>query len=90
MGVRFSLLFEGVPFLLGHGLAEDKDVNNPLVVENPCSDQSIDPDNCESSNLCSACAVTRAKSRTAQNNSHPFDNVIDENVFHVSSFSRCS
>lgn len=42
MGVRSSVPFEGVNFLLGNEMAGDKVVANPILKSNPCFNQVPD------------------------------------------------
>ncbi len=63
VGVRSSLPFEGIQFLLGNDLAGEKVVVNPVVTAKPCVDQVDDQVEQEIPDLYPACAVTRAMSK---------------------------
>ena len=65
VGIRQTLPFKGVHLLLGHDLAGDMVVVNPLVTDTPCMDQSPDPIEQELPDLYPSCAVTRAMAKKA-------------------------
>ena len=68
VGIRPSLPFKGVHFLLGNDLAGAKVVVNPLLTSTPCVDQPPDPLEQEIPDLYPSCAVTRAMAKKAKQN----------------------
>ena len=58
IGIKPSLPFKGVHFLLGNDLAGDKVVVNPLVTDTPNIGQTDDPIEQEIPDLYPFCAVT--------------------------------
>ena len=68
VGIRFSLPFKGVHWLLGNDLAGDKVVVDPLLTSTPCVDQLPDPIEQEIPDLYPSCAVTRAMAKKAKQN----------------------
>ena len=73
VGIRPSLPFKGVHFLLGNDLAGDKVVVNPLLTNIPCIDQPPDPIEQEIPDLYPSCAVTRAMAKKAKQNDGDID-----------------
>ena len=72
IGIKPSLPFKGVHFLLGNDLAGDKVVVNPLVIDSPNIGQTDDPIEQEIPDLYPSCAVTRAMAKKAiLKNSNP-------------------
>ena len=67
VGLKSSLPFDGVHFILGNDLAGDKVKVNPLVVENPCYDQKLSYAEQEIPGLYPACVVTRSMSNKESN-----------------------
>ena len=63
VGIRPSLPFKGVHFLLGNDLAGDKVAVDPLLTSTPCVDQPPDPIEQEIPDLYPSCAVTRAMAK---------------------------
>ena len=63
LGIRSSLPFEGVNFLLGNDLAGDKVGVSPVIYDKPCFDQVPDPIESDHPGLYPSCVVTRAMSR---------------------------
>ena len=71
VGVRPSLPFKGVHFLLGNDLAGDKVVPCPIVTDTPLVNQ--EPETLEEKNLYPACAVTRSMAKKAIQNDADMD-----------------
>ena len=65
VGIRPSLPFKGVHFLLGNGSAGDKIVENSLLTIIPCIDQPPDPIKQEIPDLYPSCAFTAAMAKKA-------------------------
>ena len=69
VGIRPSLPFKGVYYLLDNNLAGDKVVEDPLLTSTPCVDQPPDPIEQELPELYPSCAITRAIAKKAKQNS---------------------
>ena len=69
VGIRPSLPFKGVYYLLDDNLAGDKVVVDPLLTSTPCVDQPLDPIEQELPDLYPSCSITRAIPKKAIQNS---------------------
>ena len=69
IGLRPSLPFKGVYYLLDNNLTGDKVVVDPLLTSTPCVDQQPYPIEQELPDLYPSCAITRAIAKKAKQNS---------------------